>query len=94
MADLERILQQLHDSEIRCGIQAEPPAGGITAWIDYGDRAEKARFFGSIVGGFQNWPANAIAIWLHVTAMRLHPESKQPRRLPEVRSGRRRWFGR
>ena len=32
---LERVLQGLHESEIRCGIQNEPPAGGITAWIDY-----------------------------------------------------------
>jgi hypothetical protein len=71
MADLERILQQLHDSEIRCGIQAEPPAGGITAWIDYGDRTEKATFFGSIVGGIQEWPAAAIATRLHETAIRL-----------------------
>jgi hypothetical protein len=32
---LEVVLQGLHDSEIRCGIQNEPSAGGITAWIDY-----------------------------------------------------------
>ena len=38
---LESVLQGLHDSEIRCGIQNEPPAGGITAWIDYGSRTEK-----------------------------------------------------
>jgi hypothetical protein len=30
-ADLERVLQGLHDSEILCGIQNDPPAGGITA---------------------------------------------------------------
>jgi hypothetical protein len=39
---LEVVLQGLHESEIRCGIQNEPPAGGITAWIDYGSRTEKA----------------------------------------------------
>ena len=39
---LEIVLQGLHDSEIRCGIQNEPPAGGITAWIDFGSRTEKA----------------------------------------------------
>jgi hypothetical protein len=27
----------------------EPPAGGITAWIDYGSRTEKATFYGTIV---------------------------------------------
>ena len=58
MSDLERILQRLHDSEIRCGIQTEPPAGGITAWIDYGDRTEKATFWGIIVGGRQIWPSD------------------------------------
>ena len=47
---LESVLQGLHDSEIRCGIQNEPPAGGITAWIDYGSRTEKATFYGTIVG--------------------------------------------
>jgi hypothetical protein len=31
---LEVVLQGLHESEIRCGIHNEPPAGGITAWID------------------------------------------------------------
>ena len=46
---LELVLQGLHDSEIRCGIQNEPPAGGITAWIDYGSRTEKATFYGTIV---------------------------------------------
>lgn len=39
---LEVVLQGLHDSEIRCGIQNEPPAGGIAAWIDFGSRTEKA----------------------------------------------------
>jgi hypothetical protein len=39
---LERVLKGLHDSEIRCGVQNEPPAGGITAWIDFGSRTEKA----------------------------------------------------
>jgi hypothetical protein len=47
---LEIVLQGLHDSEIRYGIQNEPPAGGITAWIDYGSRTEKATFYGTIVG--------------------------------------------
>ena len=40
-----------------CGIQNEPPAGGITAWIDYGSRTEKATFYGTIVGDQQVWPA-------------------------------------
>ena len=59
-------------SEIRCEVQNEPPAGGITAWIDFGDRAEKATFYGTIVGDRQVWPAaDRIAAWLHETALRL-----------------------
>ena len=46
---LEVVLQGLHESEIRCGIQNEPPAGGITAWIDYGSRTEKATFYGTSI---------------------------------------------
>ena len=46
---LERVLQGLYDSEIRCGIQNEPLAGGITAW--------KATSYGTIVGDRQVWPA-------------------------------------
>jgi hypothetical protein len=64
---LKRVLQGLHDSEIRCGIQNKPPAGGggITAWIDYGSRTEKATFYGTIVGDRQVWPtADCIAAWL------------------------------
>src|SRR5258707_4843649 len=73
---LERVLQGLHDSEIRCGLQNEPPAGGITAWIDYGSRTEKATFFGTIVGDQQVWPApDLIAEWMHETALRLFPDS-------------------
>ena len=32
-------------------------ARGITAWIDYGSRTEKATFYGTIVGDQQFWPA-------------------------------------
>src|SRR5260370_16992745 len=38
---LEVVLKGLHESEIRCGIQTDPPAGGITAWIDYGGPTAK-----------------------------------------------------
>jgi hypothetical protein len=73
---LERLLQGLHESEIRCGIQNDPPAGGITAWIDYGSRTEKATFYRTIVGDRQVWPAaDRIAAWMHETALRLFPDS-------------------
>ena len=66
---LERVLQGLHDSEIRCGIQNEPPAGGITAWIEFGSQTEKATFYGTIVGDREVWPAaDRIAAWLHEIA--------------------------
>jgi hypothetical protein len=74
---LEVVLQGLHESEIRCGIQNEPPAGGITAWINYGDRTENATFYGTIVGDRQVWPAaDRMASWMHETALRLYPDSK------------------
>jgi len=73
---LEIVLQCLHESEIRCGIRNEPPAGGITAWIDYGSRTDKATFYGTIVGDRQVWPAaDRIAAWMHETALRLFPDS-------------------
>ena len=73
---LEVVLKGLHDSEIQYGIQNEPPAGGITAWIDFGNRTEKAIFYGAIVGDQQISPAaDPIAAWMHETALRLFPES-------------------
>jgi hypothetical protein len=73
---LESVLQGLHESKIRCGLQNEPPAGGITAWIDYGDCTEKATFYGTIIGDRQVWPAaDRIAAWMHETALRLFPDS-------------------
>ena len=62
---LERVLQGLHNSEIRCGIhQNEPPAGGITAWIDYGSRTAKATLYGTNVGDRQLWQASWTAVAL------------------------------
>ena len=73
---LERVLRGLHESEIRCRIQNEAPAGDITAWIDYSSRTEKATFYGTIAGDRQVWPAaDRIAAWMHETALRLFPDS-------------------
>jgi len=78
---LERVLQGLHDSEIGCGIQNEPPAGGITAWIGYGSRTEKATFYGTIVGDQRIWPAaDRIVTWMHETVLRLFPDSPYAKR--------------
>ena len=77
---MEVVLQDLHESEIRCGIQNEPPAGGITAWIDYGGRTEKATFYGTIVGDKEVWPAaGRIAAWLRETGWRFFPNSPYAR---------------
>jgi hypothetical protein len=74
---LEVVLQGLHESEIRGGIQNKPPAGGITAWIDFGSRTEKATFYGPIVGDRLVWPgADRIAAWLHETALRPYAKSQ------------------
>jgi hypothetical protein len=51
-------------------------ARGITAWIDYGSRTEKATFYGTIIGDQQVWPAaDRIAAWMHETALRLFTDS-------------------
>ena len=61
---LKIVLQGLSDSGIRCGIRNEPPAGGITAGVDYGSRTEKATFYGTIVEDRQVWPAaDRLAAW-------------------------------
>ena len=70
---LELVLQGLHDSEIRCGIQNDPPAGGITAWLDTGRWTERETFYGTIVGDQQ--AADLIAVGLHETALLFFPES-------------------
>jgi hypothetical protein len=78
---LEVVLQGLHESEIRCGIKNEPPAGGITAWIDFGSRTEKATFYGTIVGDSQVWPsADLIGAWLHETRCAFSLIAPMPKR--------------
>jgi hypothetical protein len=75
-AALEVVLQGLHDSGIRCGIQNEPPDGGITAWIDTGRWTERETFYGTMFGDQRVWPASElIAAWMHETALRLYPDS-------------------
>jgi hypothetical protein len=59
-----------------CSSLNEPPAGGITAWIDDGSHTEKSTFYGTIVGDRQVWPAaDRIPAWMHETALRLFPDS-------------------
>ena len=69
--DLEKVLKALHDAEIAFGIQSEPSDGGITAWIDCGDRMEIATFLGRLEGDGQVWRAGDVASWLIETSVRL-----------------------
>jgi hypothetical protein len=72
---LDDAIAPLYAREINCGGETCWD-GGITAWIDFGSRTEKATFYGTIVGDQQVWPAaDRIAAWMHETALRLFPDS-------------------
>jgi hypothetical protein len=71
--ELEKVLEALDDARIPFGIQPEPLDGGITAWIDCGDRIEIATFLGHLGGGDREWTGD-IASWLIETSMRLDLE--------------------
>ena len=75
MADLERILQQLHDSEINAGVQTFYDAG-MRVWI--GDEANGIQAETAInrTAGRQWAEEAAAASWLHETSLRLYPDSK------------------
>jgi hypothetical protein len=77
MADLERILQQLHDSEINAGVQTFYDAG-MRVWI--GDEANgiKAKtVINRTRAARLKWPEGfATGSWLHEAALRLYPDSK------------------
>jgi hypothetical protein len=76
MADLEQILQQLHDSEINAGVQTLYDAGMI--WI--GDEANGIQAETTINrtrAARLKWPEGLTAAsWLHEVALRLYPDSK------------------
>ena len=79
MADLERILQQLHDSEINAGVQTFYDAG-MRVWI--GDESNSIQSETTInrTANFAapcKWPEGGTAAsWLHEVALRLYPDSK------------------
>jgi hypothetical protein len=76
---LERVLQQLHDSEINAGVQTFYDAG-MRVWI--GDEANGIQAETTInwTGNFadpRKWPEGVTAAsWLHEVALRLYPDSK------------------
>jgi hypothetical protein len=79
MADLERVLQQLHDSEINAGVQTFYDTG-MRVWI--GDETNGIQSETTIdrSGNFaapRKWPDGVTAAsWLHEVALRLYPDSK------------------
>ena len=77
MADLEHILQQLHDSEINAGVQTFYGAG-MRVWI--GDEANGIQAEATIkrtAAARLKWPEGITAAsWLHETALRLYPDSQ------------------
>jgi len=77
MADLEHILQQLHDSEINAGVQTFYDTG-MRVWI--GDEANGIRTDNRSDSQFRCSPQMAegvtAASWLHEVALRLYPDSK------------------
>jgi hypothetical protein len=80
MADLERILQQLHDSEINAGVQTFYDAG-MRVWI--GDEANGIQAEATInrtAAVRLKWPEGITAAsWLHETALLLFPDSPYAR---------------
>ena len=80
MADLERILQQLHDSEINAGVQTFYDAG-MRVWIgDESNGIQSETTLNRTSAGFaapRKWPNGVTAAsWLHEVAIRLYPDSK------------------
>jgi hypothetical protein len=78
MADLERILQQLHDSEINAGVQTFYDTG-MRVWIGDEVNGIRAETLFDRMGSLptaRTWPERVTAAsWLHETALRLFPDS-------------------
>ena len=83
MADLERILPQLNDSEINAGVQTFYDAG-MRVWI--GDEANGIQAEATInrtAAARLKWPEGLTAAsWLPKTALRLYLDSKYAQESP------------
>ena len=77
MADLERVLQALHDSEINAGVQTFFDAG-MRVWIGDEVNGIQAETVFTRMGSTERmWPEGLTAAsWLYETALRLYPYSK------------------
>lgn len=76
---LERVLRDLHDSEINAGLQTFYDAG-MRVWIgdQINDRRAETSF--SRKGAPGAWPEEGLAArWLHETALHLFPDSAYAR---------------
>jgi hypothetical protein len=73
---LERVLQQLHDSEINAGVQTFYDAG-MKVWIGDEMNGIKAEtVINRTPAARLKWPEGLTAAsWLHETALRLYPDS-------------------
>ena len=74
---LERVLQQLHDSEINTGVQTFYDAG-MRVWIgDELNGIQAETTINRTAAARLKWPDGLTAAgWLHETALRLYPDSK------------------
>jgi len=77
MADLERVLQQLRDSEINAGVQTFYDAG-MRVWIgDEMNGIQAETTINRTAAARLKWPEGlTAATWLHETVLRLYPDSK------------------
>jgi hypothetical protein len=75
MADLERVLQALHDSEINAGVQTFFDAG-MRVWIgDEVNGIQAETVFTRMGSTERTWPEGLTAAsWLYETALRLYPD--------------------
>ena len=77
MADLDRVLQALYDSEINAGVQTFFDAG-MRVWI--GDEMNGIRaqtVINRTAAARLKWPEGLTAAsWLHETALHMYPASK------------------
>jgi len=70
---LERVLRELHDSQIIAGIQTLFD-GGVRLWL--GDATNATIAETTIERTGRKWAEEDAARWLHETALRQFPDSK------------------
>ena len=85
MANLERVMQQLHDSQINAGVETFYDAG-MRVWL--GDTINGIQAETSIKPTGHQWPAGVTAAsWLHAEALRLYPQSNYAKASARRRRG-------